>query len=477
MMKNKTVRIVSVSIRNFKNIISGDLSLENPRKNFKASVLGLYGQNGSGKTGFIDAMELLQMILCGRSIPDRFADYINVDAVYATFRFDFNIQLAGEPQLVSYQFDLKKSSEENLQNTDEFGTKASVKACICNELLKCPVFSEKQIKIGKLIDTKTNEIFLPKPKRLLLVGKEKETLTDLIVAKRMTQSSSRSFIFSREFLSALRKRGEKKLSKDEQKEFQFYQDIIESLVAFGNHDFFVINISNSDLIGLNEQPLVFKCGREEKCTIGTLMIPIGYATLIPSAAKPIVRRIIKGMNGVLKEIIPGLTISLKELGTQALANGDMGVNIQLMSHKNSREIPLCYESEGIKKIIAVLQLLIVVYNDPGVTVVIDELDSGIFEYLLGEILHIISEKGKGQLLFTSHNLRPLETLDRGFIAFTTTNPENRYVRMANVKENNNLRDFYYRDIMLGEQKEELYQPTKNAEIAFAFREAGESIDA
>ena len=48
---------------------------------------------------------------------------------------------------------------------------------------------------------------------------------------------------------------------------------------------------------------------------------------------------------------------------------------------------------------------------------------GVFEYLLGEMLNIISEKGKGQLIFTSHNLRPLETIDKGFIAFTTTNPK------------------------------------------------------
>ena len=48
-----------------------------------------------------------------------------------------------------------------------------------------------------------------------------------------------------------------------------------------------------------------------------------------------------------------------------------------------------------------------------------------------------------------------------------------YIRMANVKDNNNLRDFYYRDIMLGEQDEELYEPTHNAEISLAFREAGE----
>ena len=117
--------------------------------------------------------------------------------------------------------------------------------------------------------------------------------------------------------------------------------------------------------------------------------------------------------------------------------------------------------------------MIVIYNQSSITVAIDELDSGVFKYLLGEILRIISEKGKGQLIFTSHNLRPLETLDRGFIAFTTTNPSKRYMRMTNLKDNNNLRDFYFRDIVLGEQSEEVYEPTNNAEIALAFREAGE----
>ena len=179
------------------------------------------------------------------------------------------------------------------------------------------------------------------------------------------------------------------------------------------------------------------------------------------------------MNIVLEQLVPGLTISLKNLGPQALDNGGKGSRIQLMSLKNNKEIPLKNESEGIKKIISILQLLIAVYNQPSVTVAIDELDSGIFEYLLGELLRIISEKGKGQLIFTSHNLRPLETLDRGFIAFTTTNPFKRYIRLTNIKDNNNLRDFYFRDIVLGEQKEEVYELTNNAEIALAFREAGE----
>ena len=179
------------------------------------------------------------------------------------------------------------------------------------------------------------------------------------------------------------------------------------------------------------------------------------------------------MNIVLQQIIPGLTIDVRELGNQLLPNSIQGCQIEFVSQKNSKEIPLRYESEGIKKIISILQLLICVYNQSSITVAIDELDSGVFEYLLGELLRIISEKGKGQLIFTSHNLRPLETLDRGFIAFTTTNPQNRYIRLNNLKTNNNLRDFYYRDIVLGERKESVYERTNNSEIALAFREAGD----
>ena len=181
------------------------------------------------------------------------------------------------------------------------------------------------------------------------------------------------------------------------------------------------------------------------------------------------------MNVVLTQLVPGLTIGIKQLSEIVLKDGKIGNNIQLVSLKNGKEIPFSYESDGVKKIVSVLQLLIAVYNHPSVTVAIDELDAGIFEYLLGEMLHIISEKGKGQLIFTSHNLRPLETIDKGFIAFTTVNPENRYIRMTNVKGNNNLRDFYFRDIVLGEQNEPVYNPTNNAEIAMAFREAGEGF--
>ena len=81
------------------------------------------------------------------------------------------------------------------------------------------------------------------------------------------------------------------------------------------------------------------------------------------------------------------------------------------------------------------------YNDSSIFVAIDEMDAGIFEYLLGEILKTICESGKGQLLFTSHNMRPLEVLDNSNIYFTTTNPDNKYIQFTGVKNNSFVRIF------------------------------------
>ncbi|MBQ8589988.1 MAG: AAA family ATPase, partial [Firmicutes bacterium] len=58
-MNNYFVRLESIELQNFKNVKHGYLTFSNTRKPYKASILGLYGQNGSGKTALIDAVSLL----------------------------------------------------------------------------------------------------------------------------------------------------------------------------------------------------------------------------------------------------------------------------------------------------------------------------------------------------------------------------------------------------------------------------------
>lgn len=469
-MVASAVRILDVKIQNFKNVLNGELSFVNPRKCFRASILGLYGQNGSGKTALIDSLDVLKYALCGKELPSKYADFITLGAEMAHFEFSFLISMPDGGKKAYYSFDLRKVIDQSMTNTEVSQTE-TYKVSIENEVLKCHSYTDKQVSIRTLIETVSGVGFIPITKRDLLVGNNEDTINEMIVSQRICNASSRSFVFSRELLSVIRSR---KKNETYSEEFEYYYAILQSLVEYGNHALFVISMSQNAVISLNAQPFSFKYEEERKRAFGTIVLPIDNPIVLRRQEKEIVCRIIARMNTVLTQIIPGLTLEVRDLGPQLLENGETGNSIQLLANRNNTTIALKYESDGIRKIVSILQLLTVIYNQPNITLVVDELDSGIFEYLLGELLRIISEKGRGQLIFTSHNLRPLETLDRGFVAFTTTNSFHRYTRMKNVKGNNNLRDFYYRDIMLGGQEEKLYETTNNAEIAFAFREAGDA---
>jgi AAA15 family ATPase/GTPase len=466
-MNDSVVRIEGIEIRNFKNVGYGCLKFTNPKKGYESSILGLYGQNGSGKTALIDALELLKVALSGKPVPAYFGDYINVDSGFATLKYEFKILNKSENSRYTafYELSIRRDIDDTENNAEQVSDSERYKTTIFDEVLCCSYEHDgKKVKLSPIIDTKTPEdvVFSPKTKFKVLVGGDKQTETSLNVAKQVTHVTSRSFIFSKELQEKLRQNCKEDI----------YRFLFESLVGFGNFELFIIHTAATGLISMNALPLAFNYTENGMASVGNLLIELNSSSFIPEPALNIVHKVIDSLNIVLRQLVPGLTIGIKELGTQLSPKGTPLSIIQLVSNKNSKEIPLQYESEGIKKLISILQLLIVIYNKPSMTVAIDELDSGVFEYLLGEMLRIISEKGKGQLIFTSHNLRPLETLDKGFIAFTTTNPQNRYIRMTNVKTSNNLRDFYYRDIILGEQSESVYEPTNNSEIALAFREAG-----
>ena len=467
-MDKRMFRIVNISVENFKNVKKGTLDLENRRKDYHASIVGLYGQNGSGKTALIDALQVLKLSLCGKAIPEQYADYININAQYSTLKFQFKMQKEKALYDIWYQFSMRKVIDESQIEENELeGVETKYKAQIFDEVLSFSYISdEKKIRKSTLIDTRTSEVFLPRSKYNELLEKNNEDIMELFLTKRLAQAQSRSFIFSREMINRFRRDCNIKL----------YVDVINGLNLFGRRELFIIDTRHEGLINMNALPLSFKYRDNKAEMIGNLVFPLEVPTPVPDEAMELVNKVIDNMNIVLQQLVPGLTLSVVDLGSVVSKEGNPGRLVQFMSLKNGKAIPFRYESAGIKKIVSILQLLIMVYNNPSITVAIDEMDSGIFEYLLGELLNIISEKGKGQLIFTSHNLRPLETIDKGFIAFTTTNPENRYIRFTNVKGNNNLRDFYYRDIVLGEQSEEVYDPTNNFEIALAFREAGEAFD-
>ena len=166
-MVNRIVRIESITIENFKNVTQGTLHLENKRKDYKASVLGIYGQNGSGKTALIDAILLLKFALCGKEIPKKYADYIKVDAEYATLKYEFVVRYAEITYNAWYQFSIRKAIEENTVSTDETtNANTNAKVEIFDEVLSFSYESKSEkLRKSQLIDTRTDELFAPKATR------------------------------------------------------------------------------------------------------------------------------------------------------------------------------------------------------------------------------------------------------------------------------------------------------------------------
>lgn len=462
----KGVKIRKISVSGLNNVKNGAISLY-VKKDYGTSILGVYGQNGSGKTTLIDAVQLLKFALTGQPIPGSVKDYINVDMNHADLSFDFDIENQSGKYQAYYSFQLRKVLQN--EETDTYGVEIS------HEMLSYAYEGESGTqKKEVLMNTDCDKVFIPDLKYRYLFGSYKDPVfTELMIAKGLARKSSQSFIFSAEFLRLLEK---KQKEKKEDPVYQRHVTLITMLHKYGMADLQIINTRVTNIIGsTNQMPIHVWYRRDTSLNVGRFLIPADQPTDIPDEIFGRVKEIVENINIVLKELVPGMQVKLEELGRSVGQDGQPAEHVQLVSVRNGKKIPFYNESEGIRKIISILQLLIAAYNDPDVTIAIDELDSGIFEYLLGELLQIFSEEGKGQLIFTSHNLRALEVLDKRFVAFTTTNPSNRYVHPKNIKNTNNLRDVYYRSIAIGEQDDLLYEPTDNDEIALAMRRAGKVI--
>lgn len=424
----------------------------------KAEILGIYGQNGSGKTAIVDALYFLQKVMVGADLDQSLEDYMTIDSDTAEIFADFNIFMDGIVFEIGYTLSLSREEKEIVINREILRSAKNENGIRTNKT----IFMDYQ-------RDQTDVIFKPQKRLDEILEANKEIKTDLIVARKMAEKSNCSYIFgesSREIFCREYKNG-----------FQQFSVIISSLFEFALKDLFVIRNTHSGVISANfVLPMAFRIENDNIGAKGDFAVPLTEPILVDEERKNLLETIVEQINIVLYTIIPGLQVTIKNYGKQSLDNGEEGWKLELMSKREGmKEIPIRMESEGIIKIISILNTLIQAFGNPSICLVIDELDSGIFEYMLGELLDIFKKSAKGQLLFTSHNLRALEMIDKESIMFSTTNPDNRYIHMKNVRESNNLRNMYIRSITLGGQSEQIYEETDSLKIARAFRKAGRGV--
>jgi AAA15 family ATPase/GTPase len=456
-MKNTVVKIRKITVNNIKNVKTGDILFPfyaSGNADRQAEIIGLYGQNGSGKTALINALFILKCVMGNMGDKKNFKDQvfhlINIESPYAKLSYEFSVSHENKHMEAVFSFKIEKTEKDIRIFEEKLQYRSNV--------------PEKKTMMTIMETSKDLEnVFLPKSRLDELVSKKKTKKTDLIVSRKLADEKNESFIFRQDSIDIF-DRG------FDNRDFTF---IIHALRDFARINLFVITNDHHSVIHVNMLlPFSFRYQADEK-TLASGDFPIRFGiNTFKKKEFDLIQGIVNQMSTLIHAIVPDMEIELKQYGEVVMKDGSIGYSVELMSKRDHVSIPIKYESDGIKKIISILSALIAMYNNETICVAVDELDAGIFEYLLGEILKVIKNSGRGQLIFTSHNLRPLEVLDKTSIYFTTTNPDHRYIQFSNIKNNNNLRDVYLKTIDLGGQKECVYEETNAYDIGRAFRIAG-----
>ena len=449
------VKLRSLIIENIKNVQYGVIDFQN--KSDFINVTGIYGQNGSGKTAVVDVFEVLSALMRGESIPQHTKGIFNAIDQVGENAITLELEVP-ETYIIRYKVEFAASEPTGMQDVMVVKEELAYKPLEAGSRYRYLLRYEYE---GSNFDTEQPRHTGYLKSQRSIMGKDAvSVLTKTII------DDNRSFIFSKELVGFIYTSSKQDLSTLVEI-YNVIQDFYQNLRIF-TQELSSLNSSGVTPITINYQ------NRDSH---------VSYQGIIPMFLQSggisineeiysVYESTIDYLNEIVPIIIPDLKLEMEAGEIEIRSDGQKIRNVSFISNRAGKRFSLKHESEGIRKIISMLGFLVEVYNKENIIAVIDELDAGVFEYLLGELIEIFSESAKGQLIFTSHNLRVLEKLPSYKVVFSTACPTNRYIRLTGIKPSNNLRDIYLRGIQLGGHEEELYQGVSNSKIKRALRKAG-----
>lgn len=482
------VRIAQIALRHFKNIRYGEINFTKtrPAGQFQpgADVLGIYGQNGSGKTSVIEAVDLVKTLIMGSSFDsDVVLDYFYPGERSFSIELTFNVKSNKVNYIVYYVVVFSRKSRQVWISREQLAAKRFD--------IDRGKWDSKRMLIDMSQDAPEAAVtILPQSSWSYLLNADQQLKMSLFVSLGVQQQGHVSPLFALQTFKFLRslelcdfslyKRElppanlviKKDVLDKQTKSFQAAHtrilkpllDIVTELSLYFSHRVNVFTTLANATCSLNVLSMDILDERAHGRK-GHLSVNLFEPGVLKEDDFGAVSSALKRVSSLIGSLVPGLSIKVREVGTQLMDDGNtIAKQVEFLSCRDGVEIPLRCESEGIRKLISFSLCLMEVHSYPDAFLAVDELDSGIFEYLLGELLSVIESFGRGQLLFTAHNLRVLELLPSSEILLSTSDPDNRFVRFKGVKPTNNPRDQYLRAISLGGDGSQLYVPTDKYSI-------------
>lgn len=443
---NVGIRLLSIKIKNIKNVKQGYIEFKSKKQIEKglfdlktSDVIGIYGPNGSSKTAVVNAFNILKNIIVSRDDAKvnhfdekEVYDIINKNENEATLELTYLIDNV-KKMICIYEVVLGKNDSTKI-------------AFIKSEKLSYKLFSDEldkwnsKVKLVEVDFMNENLLDFIQPLSLVTLLKKYDKTTIGVLQRLVgsVSSNNSSFIFSDIFISTLYKI----------QELQFEAFSLKRLKIYATHNMHVYdNKEISQIAAMDAIPFLYRSETEKAINTTFGKFSIFGESILSNEVKPVVFEYFKEIDIVINKIVPNMHVSVIDLGNAILENGVEGFKCEVVSIRNDLKIPLRLESDGIKKIISLISAMVDVFNNKSSILIVDEFDSGIFEYLLGELLKGFKEEAKGQFLFTSHNLRALEVI-KDSIVFSSLDENNKYITYPRLSKTENLRSQYLRKLFL-----------------------------
>lgn len=415
--------IYSLKIKNYKTIKDSEIV-------FKGNLSGIYGPNGTGKTAILEILHIIkEYFTYAHKLQN---DENNID----------NLELKSMIQqgITKGQDTL---SVELVLLIDETLYKLEVEFKIKDDniiVLKEALSSKENVKrkVFKNIITVLNKEDEILPTMYLLnKSEDKSDLIDVQTRKKAVVGFNNFF----SYLSLLLK--DYLITKNEIKdddlkvfytEFENVSRILRKSVIVTLRDQALYNLGI--LIPMN----VYL----DNSQYGVIPIRFGESTnIFDEKITKVIEQVIEQIAPIFSLVVPGAKL-IADREVVNIENEKTKEAINIYVERNNNKILLEQESTGIIKLVSLLSLIIHYVKDKDSIIAIDELDIHIFEYLLALLLEKLSLNAKGQLIFTAHNLLPMEKLNKDSIIISTTAEDNNveYIYLKGVSDTTNLRNKY-----------------------------------
>lgn len=404
------MRIRSLRLINFKNL--EDSTIEFKGKN----ISGIYGPNGTGKTSVIEAIDLLKLYFEIERPKNK--NFLETERE----KIKSLISKGKESLKIILEIEIK----ENIYLIElELGLNKFNDIMILKEGIQ--IKSTKSRSVYKRLIELENNISLPQPK-IYLYEKNKKEIQDyfLEIQKDIFNENNTSLqeiilklnnfnSFISIFVSEV-----KKIVKNNKQIKDKYLEInkrcIEILISFYN-----INVISLKEQALSNLEIVMPINFNIEIAQGTIPICCknNPRNSYGEEELNIIKKVIENVNKLFPLLTQGAILECEE---EILTKTEEGVKYSIkitVKRPNKEAIDIYHESTGMIKLFMLLSALMNILQRTDAILLVDEIDVHIFEYLLAYLLEILSNHSRGQLIFTAHNLLPLEKLNRDSIILTS----------------------------------------------------------